>query len=95
VFNAEVFLFMHRAILVAALFATLGAPATFAEESCGAVANPMTKSAMEQSLVRRGYTQIRSLSLHNGCYEAKGFDAHGKRFELELNAATGAIHNAE
>ena len=86
---------MHRIILAAILFAALGAPAALAEESCGAVANPMTKTAMEQSLTSRGYTHIRSLSLHNGCYEAKGFDAHDKRFELELNAATGAIHNAE
>ena len=86
---------MYRVILTAALLATLAVPAALAEESCGAVSNPMTKSAMEQSLVHRGYTQIRSLSLHNGCYEAKGFDSHGKRFELELNAATGAIHNAE
>lgn len=86
---------MHRLVLAVVLFATLGIPGAFAEESCGVVSNPMTKSAMEQSLVRRGYTQIRSLSLHNGCYEAKGFDSHGKRFELELNAATGAIHNAE
>jgi hypothetical protein len=55
----------------------------------------MTRTAMEQSLHERGYTQIRSLSMHNGCYEAKGLDSKGKRFELELDGVTGAIHNAE
>jgi len=86
---------MKRTILFACIALLAAAPAALAEESCGTVANPMSKTAMEQSLHDRGYTQIRSLSRHNGCYEAKGFDSHGKRFELELNAATGAIHNAE
>lgn len=86
---------MRRCILFACLATILAAPAAFAEESCGPVANPMTKSAMEKSLIDRGYTNIRSLSRHNGCYEAKGFDSHGKRFELELNAQTGVVHNAE
>ena len=71
------------------------APSAFAEESCSSSGQPMTRTAMEQSLHQRGYTNIRSLSLHNGCYEAKGFDAKGKRFELELDASTGTIHNAE
>ena len=86
---------MRRTILFASLALILTAPAALAEESCGSVHNPMTRTAMENSLVSRGYTKIRSLSLHNGCYEAKGFDSHGKRFELELNGATGAIQNAE
>lgn len=86
---------MRRTILFALLALILTSPAALAEESCGPVHNPMTRIAMEKSLVSRGYTKIRSLSFHNGCYEAKGFDSHGKRFELELNGATGAIQNAE
>ena len=50
---------------------------------------------MTKSLQDRGYTQIRGLSTHNGCYEAKGIDSKGHRFELELNGATGAVVNAE
>ncbi len=73
----------------------VGTASAFAEESCASTGQPMTRTAMEQSLHQRGYTQIRGLSLHNGCYEAKGLDSKGKRFELELDAATGAIHNAE
>ncbi len=67
----------------------------FAEESCSSTGKAMSRAAMEQSLRQRGYAEIRSLSLHNGCYEAKGFDSKGKRFELELDASTGAIHNEE
>lgn len=86
---------MHRSFLLACMALVLTAPAALAEESCGHVTSPMSRTAMEQSLASRGYTKIRSLSMHNGCYEAKGFDSHGKRFELELNAETGAIRNAE
>lgn len=78
-----------------ALLPLITAPAAVAEESCGSFGPPMSRTAMEQSLHQRGYSNIRSLSLHNGCYEAKGFDSKGKRFELELDASTGAIHNAE
>ena len=86
---------MRLALALACLGLVIATPSAFAEESCSSTGQPMSRTAMEQSLQQRGYTQIRGLSLHNGCYEAKGFDSKGKRFELELDAATGAIHNAE
>ncbi len=86
---------MRLALVLACLAVALAATPAFAEESCTSSGHPMSRTAMEQSLHQRGFTKIRSLSLHNGCYEAKGFDSKGKRFELELDAATGAIHNAE
>ena len=86
---------MRISLLLACLGLVLAAPAARAEESCHGGGQPMSRTAIEQSLASRGYTKIRSISLHNGCYEAKGFDSKGKRFELELDAATGAIHNAE
>ena len=88
---------MSRLLLPTA-FATLllaVGPAAFAEESCKVSAPMMSKEAMTKSLQDRGYIKIRSLATHNGCYEAKGLDAKGKRFELELDGATGAIVNAE
>lgn len=67
-----------------------------AEETCAVPVNAMMpKADMAKSLQDRGYVQIRSLSTHNGCYEAKGIDKNGKRFELELNGKTGDIVNAE
>jgi hypothetical protein len=86
---------MSRLLLLAAFGCVLAAPASFAEESCKVSGPIMTKEAMTKSLQDRGYAQIRSLSTHNGCYEAKGIDSKGKRFELELNGATGEIANAE
>jgi hypothetical protein len=86
---------MHRLLLLSALGCILAAPAAFAEESCAISGPIMSREAMTKSLQDRGYVQIRSLSTHNGCYEAKGIDNKGRRFELELNGATGAIANAE
>ncbi len=82
--------------LAAALALGAGVHPAAAEESCpSAAGSMMSRAAMTKLLQDRGYTQIRSLSTHNGCYEAKGLDNAGKRFELELNGQTGAIVNAE
>jgi hypothetical protein len=86
---------MHRLLLLAALGCILAAPAALAEESCTISGPMMSRAAMTKSLQDRGYVQIRGLSTHNGCYEAKGIDSKGHRFELEVNGATGAIVNAE
>jgi hypothetical protein len=85
---------MSRLIALAVLLALAAAPAV-AEESCTSTGPAMTKEAITKSLQDRGYTQIRSLATHNGCYEAKGIDSKGHRFELEVNASDGQIVNAE
>jgi len=85
---------MSRLIALAALLAFAAAPA-MAEESCTSSGPAMTKEAMTKSLQDRGYTQIRSLTTHNGCFEAKGIDSKGHRFELEVNASNGQIVNVE
>jgi hypothetical protein len=79
----------------APVFATAFATDASAEESCHVSGAIMTRDAVTKSLQDRGYTQIRSLSTHNGCYEAKGIDSKGKRFELEVNGSTGEIVNVE
>jgi len=86
---------MKRLCLLAAIGSLAFAPAAFAEESCTLSGPMMTKDAITKSLHDHGYAQVRSLSTHSGCWEAKGIDSKGKRFELELNGATGAIVNAE
>lgn len=92
---------MGRILLLAAavamgtgMVATI-APSASAEESCSVTGPVMSKEAMQKSLTERGYTQIRSLREHRGCYEAKGIDQNGKRFEIEVNGATGAVQNVE
>ncbi len=94
---------MHRTLMATLLMtATIvaspvlaGAGTARAEESCNVTGNVMARADMEKSLHERGYTDIRGLSTHNGCYEAKGIDKNGKRFELEVNGQTGEIVNAE
>ncbi len=81
----------HLILLAAFGFSAIG-NTSYAEESCNiAASNMMSRDAITKSLHDRGFTQIRGLSTHNGCYEAKGIDSKGARFELELNGATGAI----
>jgi hypothetical protein len=95
-FRAVNFLALPALAVGAALAASpLLAAHARAEESCHVSGKIMAPAAMKASLISRGYTDIRGLSTHNGCYEAKGIDAHGKRFELEVNGATGAIRRAE
>jgi hypothetical protein len=83
---------MKYLLTLAALGCLTVATAARAEESCNVAADKMmSRDAITKSLHDRGYTQIRGLSTHNGCYEAKGIDSKGTRFELELNGSTGAI----
>jgi hypothetical protein len=86
-------------LLVPSLFAglmavALASPAS-AEQSCNVTGKLMTRTEITKSLHTRGFTDVRGLSTHNGCWEAKGLDSKGRRFELELNGATGAIQNRE
>ena len=87
---------MHRSIPFLVLAGGLALPiAAHAEESCHVSGTMMSRAAVTQSLKSRGYTTIRGLSTHNGCYEVKGLDSSGKQFELEVNGVTGAIRRAE
>lgn len=81
------------ALGVALALAPPGAPFAQAEQSCHITGQLMTPTAIKAMLVAKGYTTIHGLTQHNGCYEAKGIDAHGKRFQLELNGATGVVQN--
>jgi hypothetical protein len=88
---------MRKILLTGAAFSTLAflARAAVAEESCSGSGTPLTKSAVEAQLKAQGYTQIREIKSHGGCYEAKGLDQNGKRFELEINSFTGKISDQE
>lgn len=86
---------MNRLIPLAAVLCLAGFASAHAEESCHVTGAIMTREAITKSLADRGYTQLRSLSTHNGCYEAKGIDSKGHRFELELAGDTGKIINEE
>jgi hypothetical protein len=88
---------MRKITLAAVLALILGitTQAAFAEESCEGSGNQLTKEQVEAKLKEAGYVQIKEIELHSGCYEAKGYDKDGKRFELEINSYTGEIAQAE
>jgi hypothetical protein len=82
------------AVAAACVFAVMS-QAAFAEESCSGSGTPLTVAAVKAKLTSEGYTQIKEIRTHGGCYEAKGLDSAGKRFEIEVNAYTGDINNKE
>jgi hypothetical protein len=86
---------MRKVTIAAACAFALVWQSALAEESCSGTGTPMTTSAIMAKLKSEGYTQIREIRGHGGCYEAKGLDSAGKRFELEVNAYTGEIDNKE
>ena len=86
---------MYRTVILAAAFSVLLAGAASAEESCKNTGPALSKSDIEKKLTQQGYVKIRGLELHNGCYEAKGFDQSGRRFELEIDATSGNVVTRE
>ena len=88
---------MRTALFTAALALALGLGTHFAsaEESCAGSGTPMTKQQVQAQLVSQGYVTVREIKSHGGCYEAKGLDKNGQRFELEVNSFTGKISNKE
>jgi hypothetical protein len=78
-----------------ALALVLGSQFASAEESCAGSGTPMTKQQVQSQLVSQGYTDVREIKSHGGCYEAKGLDKNGQRFELEVNSFTGKISTKE
>jgi hypothetical protein len=88
---------MRKITLAAALTIILGLSSqmAFAEESCEGSGPQLTKEQIEAKLKAAGYVEIKEIELHSGCYEAKGLDKDGKRFELEINSYSGEIAQAE
>lgn len=92
-----------RKIALAALLLTATAGTAFASDATRAAcaANPAGSDAKSSAtlsepeirarLVAAGFTTIRSIGREDGCVEAKGLDSSGKRFEVYLHPATGAI----
>ena len=86
----------NASIAVAALLTlAFASHAAMAEEACTGTGPQLAKSAVEAKLKAKGYVTIKELKQHNGCYEAKGLDKNGKRFELEINSWSGKISKAE
>ena len=88
---------MRNASLVAAILfsCAFAGHAAMAEEACTGTGPQLAKTAVEAKLKAQGYVTIKELKEHNGCYEAKGTDKNGNRFDLEINSYSGVISKAE
>jgi hypothetical protein len=87
---------MRKTMLaVAVAILAVASRSASAEESCSGSGTPLPKSAIEAKLKAQGFVQIKETRTHGGCYEVKGFNTAGKRFELEVNSYTGDINNKE
>lgn len=66
----------------------LGTPSLHAGDDCERpTAEWQSRRAVEQFAQRSGW-QIDKLKIDDGCYEIKGRDAEGYRFEVKLDPAT-------
>ena len=69
----------------------LAAPALAAERCTPTGGETKPIEAVTALLQEKGYRDIRKLEMEDGCYEAKAFDAQGKRVEVYVHPNTGEI----
>ncbi len=85
----------NTAVATLALAAVSGA--SFGASGDGAPPPPGAISIEEalRSLTAAGYTNIRKIEFEHGSYEAKVYDAAGRRLKLLIDPTTGAITRKE
>jgi hypothetical protein len=74
---------MHTCALAGALM-TLALPA-FAEDLCKDVTERKTVDEAKAAAVAAGYADITKMDEEDGCYEAKGLNADGSKFEVYIH----------
>lgn len=76
------------------IITTLLVSITLACSTAFADSSTQPKVSIQQALSaaeKAGYTNIRKIELEHGRWEVKGQDAQGKKFEVKINATTGAL----
>lgn len=84
---------MRAAIpIVTALLSGLAGPAMADDSECSQTtrATWISQEQIQAEAVALGY-KIRRVSVDDGCYLLKGFDANGARIELKVDPGTGQI----
>ncbi|STX55664.1 Uncharacterized conserved protein [Legionella beliardensis] len=79
---------INIAILTALILANTTA---FADSTQPQVSIQQAISAAEKA----GYTDIRKIEYEHGQWEVRGRNAQGNKFEVKINAATGALTKDE
>jgi hypothetical protein len=80
---------MRRFAVLAFAAATFVGTAS-AADLCKSATNPVSEASVLQMLTEKGYKNVK-LGSDDGCIEAKGLNADGKRVEVYIDPTTGAI----
>lgn len=77
--------------LAFAAAASLIAQGAFAEDLCVDVTAKKTVDEARAAVIAAGYADITKMDEEHGCYEAKGLNADGTKFEVYVHPTTLAI----
>jgi hypothetical protein len=72
-------------LAAAALFALAASPALAEEGICKDVTEKKPVEEAKAVAVKAGYTDITKMDEEGGCYEAKGLNADGSKFEVYIH----------
>ena len=75
---------LTRPFLIAASLALIAGPAA-ATDLCTDVTEWKPIEEAQAVAVKAGYTEISKMDTEDGCYEAKGLNADGTRFEVYIH----------
>ncbi len=76
-----------RMITAAATLVLLAMP-SFAEELCKDVTERKSVDEARAAAVKAGYADITKMDEEDGCFEAKGLNADGSKFEVYIHPTT-------
>ena len=76
-----------RPLMIASALALLAGPAV-ATDLCTDVTEWKPIEEAQAVAVKAGYTEISKMDKEDGCYEAKGLNSDGTRFEVYIHPTT-------
>jgi hypothetical protein len=79
---------MKKTLALAALVFAAGIAPSFAEDLCKDISARKSEDEAKAAAVKAGYTDISSMGEDDGCYEAKGLNADGTKFEVYIHPTT-------
>ncbi len=79
---------MKKTLSIAVLAFAAGIAPSFAEDLCKDIAERKSMDDAKAAAVKAGFADISSMGEDDGCYEAKGLNADGTKFEVYIHPTT-------
>lgn len=79
---------MNKLLITAVTVVLLSVPATAEENICKDVSDRKPVEDAKAVAVKAGFVDITKMDEEGGCYEAKGLNADGSRFEVYIHPST-------